>query len=213
MGQYMNNIKYLIRRIIFKLSFFSSFREFMALYSIKRRLNDDDIEKMSKKCGVLESLYCNYRLTDGTALGLYREGGFIPHDDDIDIDILNATDEQIIGLKNKMEMRIVREVVLNKKTQQIAFCDKEGFIFDLVFWYQENEFIFNYCEKGYERIQNIKFFKDLNSINFRGKQYPMPGAIEEWLEMRYGNDWRVPKTYKGDWKEECFDMKKIGRVS
>ena len=60
-----------------------------------------------------------------------------------------------------------------------------------------------------------KFFKkeNLGSFNFRGKQYPMPGAIEEWLEMRYGNDWRVPKTYKGDWKEECFDMKKIGRVS
>lgn len=207
----MTNLKYLIKKLLFKLTYFNNFREFMALYVKKRILKESDIEKMSHCCRIVENCTFNYRLTDGTALGLHRESGFIKHDDDIDIDILNATKKQIKLLKIKLNMKIGREVIYNNKTQQIAFYDEEGFIFDVVFWYGNDSLIYNYCERDYERVQDAKYFqKDkLELIDFNGAQYPMPTPIEEWLVMRYGNDWKTPKTYKGDWKEECFDMKRI----
>lgn len=207
----MNNLKYIIKRLLFKLNFSNDFREFMALYVEKRVLNDSDIAKMSKCCNILKSCNFSYRLTDGTALGLYREGGFIKHDDDIDIDILNPTAKQIQELLTQIDMKIGREVYYNKKLQQIAFYDNEGFIFDLVFWYEDDSLIYNYCERNYERVQDAKFFQEntMEFIEFKGSKYPIPTPIEEWLEMRYGEDWKIPKTYKGDWKEECFDMKRI----
>ncbi len=172
---------------------------------------------MEQCCSILESANATYRLTDGTALGLYREGEFIAHDNDIDVDVLGDTQlENITQLLINSGMRLGRKAIYKGKIQQLAFFTESHIIFDIVVWHKLDECtILNYSERGYRRSQDIKFFKkeNLGSINFKGKQYPMPGAIEEWLEMRYGNDWRVPKTYKGDWKEECFDMKKIGRVS
>jgi len=209
----MNNIKYIIKRLLFLVSKFQNFREFMALYVEKRVLNENDAIKMKEYCKTFQECKLHFRLTDGTILGLYREGGFIKHDDDVDIDILNADKDSISLLKKKLKlkMKIGREVIYNGKIQQIAFYDKAGFIFDLVFWYGDDELIYNYCEKDYERVQESKFFQKnkLDFIDFKGEKYPMPTPIEEWLEMRYGADWKTPKTYKGDWKEECFDMKKM----
>lgn len=73
-------------------------------------------------------------------------------------------------------MKIGREVIYKNKIQQIAFYDKEGFIFDVVFWYGDDIFIYNYCERDYERVQDAKFFqKDkMEFIEFKGNKYPMP---------------------------------------
>jgi len=170
---------------------------------------------MEQCCNILESVNVAYRLTDGTALGLYREGEFIAHDNDIDVDVLgDAQLENIAQLFINSGMKLGRKAIYKGKIQQLVFFTESHTIFDIVVWHKlDDRTILNYSERGYRRTQDIKFFKKekLDSINFKGKQYPIPGAIEEWLEMRYGNDWRIPKTYKGDWKEECFDMKKIGK--
>jgi len=169
---------------------------------------------MEQCCNVLESTKATYRLADGTALGLYREGGFIPHDNDIDVEVLgDAQLEAISKLLFSSGMRLGRKMIYKGKIQQLVFYNEKNIIFDIVVWYELNDStIINYSERGYRRSQDASFFNkgNLDSINFRGRQYPLPGEIEKWLEMRYGNDWRVPKTYKGDWKEECFDMNKIG---
>lgn len=58
-------------------------------------LGDDDLKKLQKKLlmmaqdiiEVLESIHANYHLTGGTCLGAIRHQGFIPWDDDMDIDL------------------------------------------------------------------------------------------------------------------------------
>ena len=165
---------------------------------------------MEQYCNILESTNITYRLADGTVLGLYREGEFIPHDNDIDVEVLgDAQLERIVQLFINSGMRLGRKAIYKGKIQQLVFYTENHIIFDIVVWHKLDDCtILNYSERGYRRSQDVKFFKkeNLDSINFRGKQYPIPGAIEEWLEMRYGNDWKIPKTYKGDWKEECFDI-------
>lgn len=207
----INKIKYIVKRILFYF-YNNDFNEFMALYVQKRVLNNTDIVKMKRCIDMVKDCNLVYRLTDGTILGLYRDNGFIKHDDDVDIDVLNPTNDEIRLLKMKFKhMNIGREVIYKKKIQQIAYYDKEGFIFDIVFWYGDDNKIYNYCERDYERVQEAKYFKkeQMEFIEFHGVKYSMPTPIEEWLEMRYGKDWKTPKTYKGDWKEECFDMKRI----
>lgn len=210
-----NDFKYLIHRCLFRFSYLKEYREFMALYATKRTLNKSDVARMKKSCDVIHEIGFDYRLTDGTALGIYRSGEFIEHDDDVDIDILNPKLRQIKEVKKVFKKRfgykIGREVYYKNKIQQLVFYDDNGYVFDMVFWYSRGDQIENYCERGFERLQLAAYFdvKKLHYIDFYGDRYPMPSSIESWLVDRYGPDWKTPKRYKGDWKEECYDIRKL----
>lgn len=39
----------------------------------------------------------------------------------------------------------------------------------------------------------IKFFNNLSSITFYGMKFNFPSPVEEYLEYRYGKDWKIPK--------------------
>ncbi len=170
----------------------------------------DGDKVMAKFCTLLEELNVKYRITDGTVLGLYREGKFISHDNDIDIDVLGIDKWKIIDRTFKKEgMTLGRKAIYKGKIQQLVYYTKSEIIFDILFWYEKRGKVFNYSERNFERSQNIKFFDNLGKIEFKNKNYPVPAPIEPWLELRYGLDWKIPKTFKGDWKEECFDLKKM----
>lgn len=38
-----------------------------------------------------------------------------------------------------------------------------------------------------------RYFKNLSTINFYGMEFNVPSPVEEYLEFRYGEDWRIPK--------------------
>lgn len=179
-------------------------------FDIHRPLPAEAKELMDFLCRLVESTGSHYRLTDGTFLGLYREGNFIRHDNDIDIDILgNSGYEVLHQIMIENGMHLGRRVFKNGLIQQAAYYSADRVIFDILFWYEHGDQIVNHSEPGYVRRQSIKYFSNLDSIQFGGRVYPVPSAPEEWLEMRYGQDWRVPKTYKGDWKDDCYDIEQI----
>lgn len=207
-----NRIKILMKKILFTFSFRKEFREYMAVYFDKRALNAADVSKMDECCKAIESIGLVYRLTDGTALGLYRNGEFITHDDDVDIDVLEPTKENIRDIKAKFKhMKVAREVYYQGKIQQLAYYDDDCYVFDIVFWYRSGDRVLNYCERDFERVQEYKFFEknSLTKMEFSGREYPLAADVENWLVSRYGPDWKIPKTYKGDWKAECQDIKRL----
>jgi phosphorylcholine metabolism protein LicD len=166
--------------------------------------------ELVKVCLLLSGLSIKYRITDGTALGLYRDGNFIPHDTDLDFDILDfneikAFKKEIFRLGYKLGL----VCIYKGKIQQLVFYNEQEIIIDFSFWVSMNNYIYVFQEKNYERKQHIKFFNNQTIISFHGNKYPIPGYIEEWLEIRYGNDWRIPKKYKVNWQEEINDMSKI----
>ncbi len=206
-------IKRLIKHIIFmlKIDNFREFNSFPANNNSPLTLNAAN--DLNICCTIIESLSLKYRLSDGTALGLFRDGGIIPHDNDIDIDIVFSPkideNEIIKSFKNKGYI-LARKVYYRGSLQQLAFFNKTTFdVFDMVFWYKKGDEIYNYSERNFERKQDGKYFEKLSEIFFKGKKYPLPAQTENWLEMRYGKDWRIPKAFKSDWKNECFDMQEI----
>lgn len=165
---------------------------------------------MSLCCRELEKLSLNYRLADGTILGLYRQGDFIIHDNDIDIDILDFENFDLLQARmKKIGMKLGRKVVYKKHVHQLAYYNKDHVVFDMIFWYSDKDQIINYSEEGYRRVQPKKYFLNLDIINYKGEKYPTPSRIEEWLVFRYGEEWRIPKIYKDDWKKECHDLEKL----
>ncbi len=162
---------------------------------------------MATLCRELEKLELNYRVTDGTVLGLYREGQFISHDNDIDIDVLDCDNvDKIFKLMSHHGMRLGRFVKFQNKTHQLAFYNEQKVIFDIIFWYSEGDKIVNHSEPGFIRKQARMYFENLPRLEWDGFSYPVPSNLDEWLAFRYGDDWREPKTFKGDWREECGDI-------
>lgn len=180
-------------------------------FDVLTPLPEAAIETMHKGCDLLMNAGENFRVTDGTALGIYRDGKLIDHDNDIDVDVLDCLNVRkliISFLRNRFS--IGRLVYTRGAVQQIVFFDDSNVIFDIVFWRSDGvNDIKNYSESGFIRLQQKKYFVKKSEIIFGGQIVLLPGYIDEWLVSRYGPDWRVPKKYKGDWKDDCYDIERL----
>lgn len=207
-------LKLIVKRIIFcyKLILNKDFFEYhhFPFNNIKVRLKDEDAVELHNICNMLDSCGFTYRLTDGLALGFYREHHFIRHDNDLDFDLkdFNSLSELKKAMRNR-GYKVGREAYYLGKVQQIVFYNKNQLLVDFLVWYKEGDVIKNYEEEGYVRTQDPKHFDTLTNFDCYGYTFKLPGDMEEWLVKRYGEDWRIPKTYKGDWKDECLDLEKL----
>ena len=103
--------------------------------TIKVRLKDEDAHELHNICEMLDKHGIRYRLTDGVALGFYREHHFIRHDTDLDFDLMDF--DSLETLKEQMKNRgykIGREVYYDSQIQQIVFYNKNQLIVDFSIW-------------------------------------------------------------------------------
>lgn len=153
----------------------------------------------------------HYWITSGNLLGIYRDKKLIDFDTDIDIGILlnegdNPTSDILEKLKN-INFTLIRSVFDNDSPMQLAFMDNDRqVIFDIYFFYRQNNIAVNYNPEGYIE-KPLKFIEELGSIEFQGKNYPVPNYLEEYLVWRFG-DWKVPATNKVAWQTEAKHLKK-----
>ena len=130
--------------------------------TLKVTLKDEDVEELHQICEMMDRHGINYRLTDGLALGLYREHHFIRHDNDFDFDLIDF--DSIEVLKEEMKQRgykVGRVVYYLGQIQQIVFYNKNRLIVDFSIWYREGAAIKHYGEEHYVRIQELKHFETL----------------------------------------------------
>ena len=67
---------------------------------------------------------------------------------------------------------------------------------DLFVYYKgehNGEEVYKYVVWGKNAYHKRKFFDDLQQIEFYGKSINVPSDYEEFLEVKYGADWRTPK--------------------
>lgn len=137
-------------------------------------------------------------ITAGTLLGATRNESHIPHETDIDVNIITKH----LGNAHKLiEAHIGRtHFVLAKKTvpNRLFFSPKNQVHVDI--WPM-------ICEKDTSKeIQPIKnkglFRYDVNSTwlfplkkcKYEGLLYPCPRENKLWTMTRYGSDWTIPKA-------------------
>ncbi len=142
---------------------------------------------------ILDQHGVNFALVSGTCLGAVRDKVLIPWDDDIDLG-------SILGLNGLTE----------EKIEQVAgaFRDR-GFIIGIapqdhcisvpllkesirIDWISFR--IINGCTFHYPGIQiPARMLINLKEIDFIGKKFNVPNPPEEYLRLKYGADWAVPK--------------------
>jgi LicD family len=158
-----------------------------------RPLSDfDNLDRTLQK-GVDQIKRYHYVLNAGTALGLYRDGDFIPNDTDIDVVIL--TDEPFeIGPLEGFE---VYQNFDNGVPVQRCFQDKDnGAIFDIYFYYRKpgNIAVSPY---SHDLVIPLGLYYNRKKLNTKYGKFYFPSPIEDYLQANYGLDWRTPKEDKG----------------
>lgn len=148
-------------------------------------------------CEVAERLGLTWWVSAGTALGLYRDGGFVPGDTDLDIACLGYE-----GIENDLRaayaeagFKVYGVFDVDGKQMQLAL-DRDGVIFDIYFhWpYNEDSYYSQGCN-GKTIMPRAMYDKRAFLVTPFG-ELPFPGDIEGYLEARYGDDWRIPQDGK-----------------
>ena len=206
-------INHLLRTIYHKIIFILNFKAFNEYqYAPIDIFKPLPLSSGSKLKRLIDDLTNNQdliiRISDGTLLGLFRDGRLIPHDNDIDFDVeWSRESEKIIkSIAKKNSWKIIRKVSYCKKLQQLTYFDEEKVIFDFIFWSTDARFAINFSEPGHFRVMHSKYLLDLVKKNIGEFNYLIPRDSEEWLIYRYGKNWNIPQLSKKDWKDDCGDL-------
>lgn len=127
----------------------------------------------------------------GTLLGAIREHGFIPHDNDLDLGILQS------------EVKSLEKAIPELYANNVMICKyKKGFIYTFMYKgvtcdvdvFRKTFFPYSL---GYgvilEEFIPKRLFRSFEEYLFCGLKTYIPSNPEALLEYTYGKDWRIPK--------------------
>ena len=158
---------------------------------------------------IFQSENINYWVEFGTLLGIYRDHGFIPGDDDFDFGAYVEDAERIRDIFTKRNYTLLKEyeAVENPEIKEMTFiCDSNGITFD-VFYFTKSE-KYNSCyifalkdvdiisKKKYYKVKQYDFPRfELDTIDFMNEKINVPSNIIEHLEYSYGNSFMIPDPH------------------
>jgi len=161
---------------------------------------------------ILDKEGIKFWLVDGTALGAVRSGDFIGYDEDIDLRVM-AGDWDFSTLFKKFEadgFRCVKSI--NRKLygdmpSGSKLC-RRGVKVDICLGYHyppdDAIVVLAGAPRACVSVLPAKLFRGDYWTHFVGERVRVPNPPEEYLEIRYGKNWRIPA--KGKWHPGCVSI-------
>ncbi len=209
----------LIVRIALKIGIYKKLLNLENIYNQKKMAKNfrkRGLDTLIKADTLFKSLNIQMFPVFGTLLGVYREKGFIPHDNDLDVGIMSSErpanlDELMseIGFKKKRQY-------YSKETGRITEDQfhLNGVQIDIFYFFEKDiDTIYCYVARQHEN----KDWREANRTdglpsvlwpspqcrfieeNFMGHKIYMPEKAAEWLAGIYGKDFMTPKV---EWSEQ-----------
>ncbi len=177
------------------------------------------IEILNSIKTVMQEMQKSWFITDGTLLGLVRDGNFIEHDTDIDIGVFfeEWKERDVFDfIKRMLVFDLEIKYIFGDFTNNFEMSFVKNGIKTDFFFYREKEdgmIIFHAFKNGgrdilkdvitYEYRSHL--IKNIKPMFFIKSEYSAPADPVSVLEAKYGADWRTPN--KGwDW---AYDPKNI----
>lgn len=170
-------------------------------------------------------------LAFGTLLGAYREHDFIPHDCDIDVGLLASERPENMDELMKAAGFVLRNQQYVKETGRIVVdrYERKDVGIDFFYFFDDDRFandpeyadnIYTYIAyrhenkdwreanktDGFPTVIKPQIKTTFSRRNFKGHDFYMPDAVEQWLVRLYGDDYMTPnpKWTLGDHKKRAF---------
>ncbi len=189
---------------------------FLSHYSYTTKLQSNEVENLivflNDVCEILKRNNVNYWLEGGTLLGAIRNSKLIPWDHDLDIGLLFESEEKskkiVKILKKRFKVKTLDfpdyddiwqlgDIRLLKVYKNKFKKTKTDPCLDIFFYYKgelENVGpVYKYVVWNRNAYHPEKFLNKLKRTELEGFEFPVPGLYEEFLEAKYGLDWKTPK--------------------
>lgn len=137
---------------------------------------------------ILEKYNIFFWLSEGTALGVYRDNDLIDHDDDVDISFRS---EYLKTFKDKVIPELKKLGYTIGKLASLYYIMNDHIILDVDVLFENSSCGAKYWQPVKELEPHIK---DFYIKEFRGHKYNIPK--ESYYEYLYGKDYMIPLKKK-----------------
>ncbi len=155
---------------------------------------------------ILNEFRVPYVLICGVALGMYRNHGFIPHDDDFDICALWEDFEPVVDrLTMAFKSAGFRTHSISKPLDSVRCfkLDKDGIHTDFPAFFRHGDV--RWCPYMYKDMSIVlpaHMLESPEGVTFEGREFNVPSPICDYLRMEYGVAYMVPLRRAHGWKSE-----------
>ena len=167
---------------------------------------------MHQNVSVMNASGIDFWIEGGTLLGALRDQKLIPWDHDLDFGMKYKSEAQMKHLIRKLRRNFYVSVRSFPKTSKIWHLGKyrvlkifprknlffkEDLCLDLFVYYEGNlpgkdELVYKYVVWDRNAYHRKEFFDTIDTMSFYGGQVPVPAKAEQFIEVKYGKDWRTP---------------------
>jgi hypothetical protein len=152
---------------------------------------------------ILDGFGVSFFLRQGTCLGAIRENDLLPWDDDVDIG-------SIIGFHGLTEKSLDSIIDAFRDHGFLARIDRMGVspYIPLVKYSTRIDWqcykVVDNCIIQYPFLKSpLSLFTELKEITFLEETFLVPNPPEEYLRLKYGEDWKTPKK-PGEFEEDVL---------
>ena len=187
-------------------------RLYYKLFKLKSVKKGKNLQKYQKEItkdiyNVFEDVGIEYTYAFGSLLGIIRDKGFMPHDDDVDIMVMN--DENKIGLLiNELEkngFKLIHYCKVDSIITEYTFLYKNtGLTIDVFINFKTNDnllttyWLYQDANKHYKNKNQMSVsmtkkcdISDYKYVNYWGVDLRVPKNAEEVLYWNYGEKWMI----------------------
>ncbi len=178
-------------------------KKILTRHGIQKTILDKQPKKFVQTMNLVSEVFKNDLNLDcipfyGTLLGIIRDNDFIAHDDDVDMIYLGETSSFEDMLKErdkviqKLKLHGYKILKVNNNGDYNIHLNINGKLIDLFPSFLTNNIEISFFSAGKIKVAKLDYFYPLQTIKFYGIDIKIPFNSDKILEVRYGENWKIP---------------------